>query len=120
MEDFAVGGDVPGQGCLRGTLLHPLFLYEMIWNLCGAGVILLLERRFALGWGRSLAVYLIWYGLGRSGLEAIRIDPTSDAPFGIPSEHLCVVRGRRPRHRHHGCSDGSAPRAGAVSVPPGA
>jgi len=57
----------------------------MIWNLCGAGVILLLERRFALGWGRSLAVYLIWYGLGRSGLEAIRIDPTSDAPLGIPA-----------------------------------
>ncbi|MBM7827066.1 prolipoprotein diacylglyceryl transferase [Microbacterium aurum] len=73
------------DGLPAGTLFHPLFLYEMIWNLCGAGVILLLERRFALGWGRSLAVYLIWYGLGRSGLEAIRIDPTSDAPLGIPA-----------------------------------
>lgn len=68
-----------------GTLFHPLFLYEMIWNLAGAALIVLLERRFTLGWGRSLAIYFIWYGIGRSGLEAIRIDPTSDAPLGIPA-----------------------------------
>ncbi len=68
-----------------GTLFHPLFLYEMIWNLIGAAVIVLLERRLTLGWGRSLAIYFIWYGIGRSGLEAIRIDPTSDAPLGIPA-----------------------------------
>ncbi|NYE21557.1 prolipoprotein diacylglyceryl transferase [Microbacterium immunditiarum] len=73
------------DGLPEGTLFHPLFLYEMIWNLCGAAVIVLLERRFGLGWGRTLAVYLIWYGLGRSALEAIRIDPTSDAPLGIPA-----------------------------------
>lgn len=68
-----------------GTLFHPLFLYEMIWNLIGAGIILLLERRFSLRWGRAFGVYLIWYGLGRSWLEAIRIDPSSDAPLGIPA-----------------------------------
>lgn len=73
------------DGLPAGTLFHPLFLYEMIWNLTGAAVIVLLERRFTLGWGRSLAIYLIWYGIGRSGLEAIRIDPTSDAPLGIPA-----------------------------------
>ncbi len=72
------------EGLPAGTLFHPLFLYEMIWNLIGAAVIVLLERRVTLGWGRSLAIYLIWYGIGRSGLEAIRIDPTSDAPLGIP------------------------------------
>ena len=35
--------------------------------------------------GRSLAICFIWYGFGRSGLEAIRIDPTSDAPLGTPT-----------------------------------
>jgi prolipoprotein diacylglyceryltransferase len=30
-------------------------------------------------------VYLIWYGLGRSWLEAIRIDPTSDGFLSIPA-----------------------------------
>jgi len=73
------------DGMPPGTLFHPLFLYEIVWNLCGAGLILLLERRIPLDWGRALGVYLVWYGLGRSGLEAIRIDPTSDAPLGIPA-----------------------------------
>jgi len=72
-------------GLAAGTLFHPLFLYEIIWNLIGVAIILLLERKLHLRWGRSFAVYLIWYGLGRSWLEAIRIDPTSDGFLGIPA-----------------------------------
>jgi len=68
-----------------GTLFHPLFLYEMIWNLIGVAVILFLERRLQLRWGKVWALYMIWYGLGRSWLEAIRIDPTSDSFLGIPA-----------------------------------
>lgn len=73
------------DGLPAGTLFHPLFLYEIVWNLVGAGIIVFLERVFVFGRGRSLALYLIWYGLGRSGLEAIRIDPTSNALFGVPA-----------------------------------
>jgi prolipoprotein diacylglyceryl transferase len=73
------------DGLPAGTLFHPLFLYEIIWNLIGVGIILLLERRLQLRWGKAFGVYLMWYGLGRSWLEAIRIDPTSDALFGIPA-----------------------------------
>jgi prolipoprotein diacylglyceryl transferase len=73
------------EGLAEGTLFHPLFLYEMIWNLVGVAIILLLERRIALRWGKAFAVYLIWYGLGRSWLEAIRIDPTSDGLLGVPA-----------------------------------
>ncbi|MGN7797715.1 prolipoprotein diacylglyceryl transferase [Leifsonia sp. 22587] len=72
-------------GLPAGTLFHPLFLYEIIWNLVGVALILFLERRFQLQWGKVLALYLIWYGLGRSWLEAIRIDPTSDGFLGIPA-----------------------------------
>lgn len=68
-----------------GTLFHPLFLYEIIWNLVGVAIILLLERRFRLRWGRTFGLYLIWYGMGRSWLETIRVDPTSDALFGVPA-----------------------------------
>lgn len=73
------------DGLPTGTLFHPLFLYEMIWNLVGVAVIIFLERRFTLRWGKVWALYMIWYGLGRSWLEAIRIDPTSDAFIGIPA-----------------------------------
>nr|WP_240666035.1 prolipoprotein diacylglyceryl transferase [Agromyces sp. LHK192] len=64
------------QGLEAGTLFHPTFLYELVWNLVGAAVIVLLERRFTLRWGRAFAVYLIWYGAGRAFFESIRVDPS--------------------------------------------
>jgi prolipoprotein diacylglyceryl transferase len=73
------------DGVADTTLFHPLFLYEIIWNLVGVTLLLIAEKRFSLRWGRAFALYLIWYGLGRSWLEAIRIDPTSDSLFGIPA-----------------------------------
>jgi prolipoprotein diacylglyceryl transferase len=73
------------DGLPAGTLFHPLFLYEITWNLIGVGAILFLERRFSLRWGKVWALYLVWYGLGRSWLETIRIDPTSDGLLGVPA-----------------------------------
>ncbi|MBN9632913.1 prolipoprotein diacylglyceryl transferase [Leifsonia sp. TF02-11] len=72
-------------GLPDGTLFQPLFLYEIIWNVIGVFVIVYLERKFRLQWGKTLAVYLIWYGLGRSYLESIRIDPSEFTFLGIPS-----------------------------------
>jgi prolipoprotein diacylglyceryl transferase len=72
------------RGLPAGTLFSPLFLYEIVWDLLGALVIVLLERRVALRWGRAIAVYFIWYGIGRAYLESIRIDPTSGGFLGIP------------------------------------
>jgi prolipoprotein diacylglyceryl transferase len=63
-------------GLPEGTLFHPTFLYEILWNLAGVAVILLIDRRFRLQWGRLFGVYLIWYGLGRIVWESIRIDPS--------------------------------------------
>lgn len=63
-------------GLPEGTLFHPTFLYEILWNLLGVAVILFLERKISLRWGKAFAVYLIWYGVGRSFFEAIRVDPS--------------------------------------------
>ncbi|GLI28827.1 prolipoprotein diacylglyceryl transferase 2 [Agromyces rhizosphaerae] len=71
-------------GLEPGTLFHPTFLYEIIWNLLGVAVLLWLERKFRLRWGKAFAVYLIWYGVGRSFLETIRVDP-SEIFLGIRS-----------------------------------
>ena len=71
-------------GLPSGTLFTPTFLYEIVWNLIGVILILALERRFNLRWGRAFAVYLIWYGLGRSWFESIRIDP-SEMFLGVRS-----------------------------------
>jgi prolipoprotein diacylglyceryl transferase len=71
-------------GLPAGTLFHPLFLYEIVWDLLGALVIVLLERRGRMHRGTSIATYFIWYGVGRAYLESIRIDPTSGGFLGIP------------------------------------
>ncbi|WP_449406869.1 prolipoprotein diacylglyceryl transferase [Microbacterium maritypicum] len=70
-------------GLPADTLFHPLFLYEILWNLFGVAVILLSERRFDLRWGKVIGVYFIWYGIGRSWLESLRLDPTEFLLFGL-------------------------------------
>lgn len=69
-------------GLPEGTLFHPTFLYESLWNIAGAFVIIWAGRRFALQWGRTFGVYLIWYGIGRIAIESIRLDP-SESFLGI-------------------------------------
>lgn len=92
-------------GLEAGTLFHPTFLYEIIWNLAGIAVLLYLERKWnlekrtifgmtlpvpvgdktpRLQWGKVWALYLIWYGIGRAIFESIRVDP-SEVFLGIRS-----------------------------------
>jgi prolipoprotein diacylglyceryl transferase len=72
------------QGLAEGTLFHPTFLYEIVWNLVGVAVLLGLERFFRLRWGMMFGAYLIWYGAGRAVFETIRVDP-SEMFLGIRS-----------------------------------
>ncbi len=55
---------------------HPLFIYEAIWNLGTAGVILWAWRRYGdrLKSGDMFLIYLVGYPLGRFLLEFLRID----------------------------------------------
>lgn len=57
-----------------GTLFHPTFLYESVWNLAMAGVLIVLGRRWGRRDGGLLAVYVAGYGLGRFWVEGLRID----------------------------------------------
>ncbi len=57
-----------------GTLFHPTFLYELLWNLAGVALLLLLARRFRLRGGRMFWMYAAYYTLGRVWIEALRID----------------------------------------------
>ncbi len=58
------------------TLFHPTFAYEIVWNVLGAALLLWLDRKRDVQWGRLVALYLVWYGLGRSVFETIRVDPS--------------------------------------------
>ena len=48
-------------------------------------LLVFLGRKFTVQWGKLFALYLIWYGAGRSYLESIRIDPSEFSFLGIPS-----------------------------------
>lgn len=54
---------------------HPTFLYELIWDLVGVGVLLLIARRFTIKAPGLFALYVIWYCFGRFFEELLRIDP---------------------------------------------
>jgi prolipoprotein diacylglyceryl transferase len=55
-------------------LYHPTFLYESLWNLGVAGVLVWVDRRHRLGRGRLFALYVMLYTAGRAWIEALRID----------------------------------------------
>ena len=78
------------NGLPEGILFHPTFLYESLWSLLGIAVLLLLESRFNLRWGRMFAAYLMWYSLGRFFIEGIRLDP-SDVFLGLRTNQWSAV-----------------------------
>ena len=53
---------------------HPTYLYEFVWNVAAFLVVIWLDRRFRLGHGRVLALYVMAYTLGRGWIEMLRID----------------------------------------------
>lgn len=63
------------DGLPADTLFHPTFLYEMVWNLAAAAVLIWADRRFRLGHGRVFWLYVVLYTAGRVWIEALRIDP---------------------------------------------
>ena len=67
--NYPTGTDFPA-----GTAFHPTFLYECVWNLLGFALIVFLERRFRIGYGRVLALYVMVYTAGRAWIEMLRID----------------------------------------------
>jgi phosphatidylglycerol---prolipoprotein diacylglyceryl transferase len=62
-------GAVPGA-----VAYHPTFLYESLWDLLVAGLVVLADRRFKLGRGRAFALYVMAYTVGRFWIEALRTD----------------------------------------------
>ena len=75
-KDHLPSGFDPSTGFTHGDnyLFHPTFLYECIWNLGAMGVVIWLDRRLKLGFGRCFALYVMAYCAGRGWIEHLRID----------------------------------------------
>lgn len=85
---------------------HPTFLYEALWNIALAALLMRLDRTGRLRRGQLFTLYVAGYALGRLWVEALRIDPaneilglrvniwTSLAALGIAAA-VFVVQSRR-------------------------
>jgi len=74
----------PLNGIAQGPprIVHPTFLYEMLWNLGVAALVVWADRRFRLGHGRAFALYVAGYTAGRFWIELMRADPATMV-FGL-------------------------------------
>ncbi|MGW6011230.1 prolipoprotein diacylglyceryl transferase [Streptomyces sp. NPDC055210] len=53
---------------------HPTFLYESLWCIGVAVLVIWADRRFKLGHGRAFALYVAAYCVGRFWIEYMRVD----------------------------------------------
>lgn len=72
---------------------HPLFLYEFIWNMFNAGLLLYLSRRFRewLRPGDLFLIYAFIYAVGRFALEFLRLDPSPVGNLNINQTIMALV-----------------------------
>ncbi|WP_431943705.1 prolipoprotein diacylglyceryl transferase [Micromonospora marina] len=66
--------DDAGNPVLQPGLYHPTFLYEALWNVGVAALVLFLDRKLRLGRGRAFALYVMGYTAGRFWIELMRTD----------------------------------------------
>ena len=60
--------------------VHPAFLYEMVWNILILVLVLLYYKKKMFE-GELFLIYIALYGIGRTWIEALRVDKLH-LPFG--------------------------------------
>ncbi|WP_368948127.1 prolipoprotein diacylglyceryl transferase [Mycobacteroides abscessus subsp. massiliense] len=58
-------------------VVHPTFLYELLWNVLVFVLLIVVDRRFKIGHGRLFAMYVAAYCVGRFCVELMRVDPAT-------------------------------------------
>src|SRR5690606_26757451 len=55
-------------------VVHPTFLYELLWNVLVVLLLVYIDKRFRIGHGRLFALYVAGYSFGRFFVELMRDD----------------------------------------------
>jgi prolipoprotein diacylglyceryltransferase len=90
------------QGFRKGVTFHLTFAYEMLWSLIGVVLLLLLDRRLNMRFGRLFRLYSVIYSVGRAWIESIRIDPSKNIlglRINIWSAIVGIIVVQHYRHR---------------------
>ena len=106
------------QGYQEFSTFHPTFLYELVWNVAAAGLLIYLDRRYRMGHGRVFWAYVALYTIGRLWIEALRIDDaervlglrlniwTSIAVFALAVAFFALSARRHPGRESSAWRDG--------------
>ncbi|MFE0460369.1 prolipoprotein diacylglyceryl transferase [Kitasatospora sp. NPDC058965] len=62
------------DGSVTDGIYQPTFLYESLWCVGVAALVIWADRRFRLGHGRAFALYVAAYTVGRFWIEYLRVD----------------------------------------------
>lgn len=68
--------DASGEAIVKGYY-HPTFLYELLWLLVVAAVVVAVGRRWTLRQGQAFFLYVMLYPVGRIVFELMRSDPAN-------------------------------------------
>jgi prolipoprotein diacylglyceryl transferase len=113
------------------TRFHPTFLYELLWNLAAAGVLLWLGRRRTIRPPGIFALYVALYCFGRFWVELLRVDEAHHiaglrvnawvAAIGVVAGLVWFRRTQRgsASRRRRGAPPPRTPPAGSMAVPRG-
>lgn len=63
-------------------IVHPTFLYELLWNVLVVVLLVLIDKHYRIGHGRLFALYVAGYSFGRFFVELMRDDEATEI-FGI-------------------------------------
>lgn len=80
-------------GYAEYSTYHPLFLYEAIWSILNMLFILWIDRKYKeqLKSGSLFLIYLIFYSVGRVGLEFLRLDVSTALGVNLNQTAMLVV-----------------------------
>jgi phosphatidylglycerol:prolipoprotein diacylglycerol transferase len=72
---------------------HPLFLYESLWSLLNMAFLLWISRKLSdrLKPGSLFLIYLVFYGVGRVGLEFLRLDVSAWGGVNLNQTAMSLV-----------------------------
>lgn len=91
----SAGDPDPMSGVSNGVVekvVHPTFLYEMVWNILVVVLLVQIDKRWRIGHGRLFALYVAGYSFGRFFVELMRDDEaTTIAGIRINSFTSAIV-----------------------------
>lgn len=75
----------------NGVGVHPCFLYESVWCFIGIFVLHIFNRKLKKFNGQTFLLYLIWYGVERLFVEALRVDSLMVPTLNLRVSQLVAV-----------------------------